>query len=93
MSWPKPNTGSHSRIFSLVEVGSAVWFLPVWLAERFARPGIAYRPVEELEPATLTLAWPAASRSTAVAAFVRTVQHIARDAAPYDNRLPMTHRA
>ncbi|SDS64987.1 LysR family transcriptional regulator [Actinoplanes derwentensis] len=83
----------HSQIFSLIEVGSTVWFLPVWLADRFARPGIAYRPVGGLEPATLTVAWPARSRSAAVAAFVRTVQQIARDTAPYDNRFPLSHRA
>jgi DNA-binding transcriptional LysR family regulator len=83
----------HSQIFSLIEVGSAVWFVPVWLAERFARPGIAYRPVEGLEPATLKVAWPARSRSAAVAAFVQTVQRIARDAAPYDNPFPLVHPA
>ena len=83
----------HSQIFSLIEVGSTVWFVPFWLAERFARPGIAYRPVEGLEPATLTVAWPAQSRSAAVAAFVRTVQQIARDIAPYDNQLPLSHPA
>jgi DNA-binding transcriptional LysR family regulator len=77
----------HSQIFSLIEVGSVVWFVPVWLAERFARPGIAYRPVEGLEPATLTVAWPSRSRLAAVATFVRTVQQIARDTAPYDNPL------
>jgi DNA-binding transcriptional LysR family regulator len=83
----------HSQIFNLIEVGSTVWFLPVWLAERFVRPGIAYRPVEELEPATLTLAWPTRSRSTAVAAFVRTAQQIARDTAPYDKPFPLIHPA
>lgn len=83
----------HSQIFNLIEVGSAVWFLPVWLAERFARPGIAYRPVEGLEPVTLAVAWAARSHSTAVAAFVRAAQQIARDAVPYDNPLPMTHPA
>ncbi|WNV87768.1 LysR family transcriptional regulator [Umezawaea sp. Da 62-37] len=83
----------HLQIFSLIEVGSAVWFLPFWLAERFARPGIAYRPVEGLEPATLTVAWPARSRSTAVAAFVRTAQRIAGGTAPYDNTFPLIHPA
>ena len=83
----------HSQIFSLIEVGSTVWFLPVWLAERFARPGIAYRPVEGLEPVTLAVAWPARSRSTAVAAFVRTAQQIAQDAKPYDDPLSLAHPA
>jgi DNA-binding transcriptional LysR family regulator len=83
----------HSQIFSLIEVGSTVWFLPVWLAERFARPGIAYRPVAELEPATLTVAWPAQSRLAAVAAFVRTAQQLAGEAMPYGNPFPLIHPA
>ncbi|MCD5349411.1 LysR substrate-binding domain-containing protein [Kineosporia mesophila] len=69
-----------SQIFNLIEVGSAVWFLPAWLAERTPRPGIAYRPLEGAEPVTLSVVWPAASRSTAVAAFVRVAQEAARNA-------------
>ena len=67
-----------SQLFNLVEVGSIVWFLPAWVARRFPRPDIAYRPVAELPPATLVVAWPATSRSSAVAAFVRTAKGIAR---------------
>ncbi|MER7443403.1 LysR family transcriptional regulator [Micromonospora avicenniae] len=66
-----------SQIFNLVEVGNIVWFLPDWVARRFPRPNIAYRPVDGLEPTTLAVAWPAESRSPAVAAFVRTVKEIA----------------
>jgi len=82
----------HSQILNLIEVGSTVWFLPSRLAERFARPGIAYLPVEGLEPATLTIAWPARSRSATVAAFVRTLQQIASETAPC-GPVPMTHPA
>ena len=71
-----------SQIFNLIEVGSIVWFLPEWVARRFPRPGTAYRPVTDLAPVTLAVAWPAASRSSAVAAFVRTAQAIARADAP-----------
>jgi DNA-binding transcriptional LysR family regulator len=66
-----------SQIFNLVEVGSIVWFLPEWVAVRFPRPNLAYQPVEGLEPVTLAVAWPAESRSTAVAAFVRTAKAVA----------------
>lgn len=75
-----------SQIFNLVEVGNIVWFLPDWVARRFPRPNIAYRPVDGLEPTTLTVAWPAESRSPAVAAFVRTVREIAE--ATFDNESP-----
>jgi DNA-binding transcriptional LysR family regulator len=69
-----------SQIFNLVEVGSIVWLLPDWVARRFPRPGTAYRPVDGLEPVTLAVAWPAESRSPAVAAFVRTAKAIAHAA-------------
>jgi DNA-binding transcriptional LysR family regulator len=71
-----------SQIMNLVEVGNAVWFLPSWVARRFARPDIAYRPVAELEPATLAVAWPASSRSPAVAAFVRVAREVAEAQVP-----------
>nr|WP_310430151.1 LysR family transcriptional regulator [Catenuloplanes niger] len=66
-----------SQIFNLVEVGSAVWFLPEWVAGRFPRPGIAYRPVPDLDPVPLSVVWPATSRSPAVAAFVRAARDVA----------------
>jgi len=69
-----------SQIFNLVEVGSIVWFLPDFLAGRFPRPNIAYRPVEGIEPTTLAVAWPSESRSPAVAAFVRTAKAVAEAA-------------
>ncbi|MEU6611000.1 LysR family transcriptional regulator [Streptomyces shenzhenensis] len=76
--FPPHSPLDHSQIFNLIEVGSAVWFLPAWLAERFPRPGITYRPVEGLDPITLNVAWPARSRSAAVAAFVDAAQQAAR---------------
>ncbi|MDP9794565.1 DNA-binding transcriptional LysR family regulator [Catenuloplanes nepalensis] len=66
-----------SQIFNLVEVGSAVWFLPDWVAGRFPRPGIAYRPVEDLDPVPLSVVWPAVSRSPAVAALTRVAHDVA----------------
>lgn len=67
-----------AQIFSLVELGRLVWFPPVSVALRHARPGIAYRPVVDLEPTTLTVAWPRQARSAAVAAFVRACVAVAK---------------
>jgi DNA-binding transcriptional LysR family regulator len=67
-----------AQIFSLVELGRLVWFPPVSVALRHARPGIAYRPVVDLEPTTLTVAWPREARSAAVAAFVRAAGAVAK---------------
>ncbi|WP_027344271.1 LysR family transcriptional regulator [Hamadaea tsunoensis] len=66
-----------AQIFSLVELGEIVWFTPVSVTRLHARPGIAYRPVLDLSPSTLVLAWPRDSRSPAVAAFVRVATELA----------------
>lgn len=65
------------RIFKLIELGSIVCFFPASLTARYLRPEIAYRPVEDLEPAALSVAWPQNSRSPAVAAFVRAATKVA----------------
>lgn len=74
-----------SQLFNLVEVGSLVWFLPAWVARRFPRPNIAYRPVIGLPPATLSVAWPRTSRSPAVAALVRAAKEVAQTRAGEDH--------
>ena len=65
------------QIFKLVELGRIVCFFPASLTLRYPRSEIAYRRVEDLEPATLSAAWPQHSRSTAVAAFVRAAAKVA----------------
>jgi DNA-binding transcriptional LysR family regulator len=65
------------QIFKLVELGSIVCFFPASLTARYPRPEIAYRRVEDIEPAALSVAWPRNSRSTAVAAFVRAAAKVA----------------
>ena len=67
------------QIFKLIELGSIVCFFPASLTRRYPRPEIAYRPVEDLPPVTLTVAWPQHSRSTAVAAFVRAAAKVAAE--------------
>jgi DNA-binding transcriptional LysR family regulator len=70
------------QIFRLVELGSIVCFLPTSVTRRYPRPEIAYRPVTDLEPATLAVAWPQDSHSAAVAAFVRAAATVAAAAQP-----------
>jgi DNA-binding transcriptional LysR family regulator len=65
------------QIFKLVELGSIVCYFPASLTRRYPRPEIAYKPVEDLAPATLSVAWLQHSRSTAVAAFVRAATAVA----------------
>jgi DNA-binding transcriptional LysR family regulator len=82
---PGPAPGARpldlSQIFSLIEVGALVWFPPLSIVRRHPRPRIAYRPVADLAPLTLTLAWPAHATSPAVAAFVRAATAVAAEAA------------
>ncbi|MFC0540782.1 LysR family transcriptional regulator [Kutzneria chonburiensis] len=66
-----------AQIFSLVELGRVVWYPPQSVARRHSRPGIVYRPVVDLTPLTLTVAWPRDARSPAVAAFVRAAVAVA----------------
>ncbi|RBQ17921.1 LysR family transcriptional regulator [Spongiactinospora rosea] len=72
-----PRPRDLAQIFSLVELGTIVWFPPVSIVRRHPRPDVAYLPVADLAPLELVLAWPAESRSPAVAAFVRTATAIA----------------
>ncbi|MFI7536459.1 LysR family transcriptional regulator [Streptosporangium sp. NPDC049376] len=74
---PRSRTLDLAQIFNLIEVGSIVWFPPASVVRRHPRPGVVYRPVEDLPPLTLVLAWPRESRSPAVAAFVRTATAVA----------------
>jgi DNA-binding transcriptional LysR family regulator len=69
------------QIFRLVELGRIVCFIPASVTWRYPRPEIAYRPVSDLEPVTLAVAWPQDSRSAAVAAFVRAAATVAATAA------------
>jgi DNA-binding transcriptional LysR family regulator len=87
---PQPPHRTTSRldmtqIFNLIEMGSIIWFVPVSVARRYTRPAIVYRPVSDLPPAGLVVAWPQECRSPAVAAFVRAalaVASAADDSAP-----------
>jgi DNA-binding transcriptional LysR family regulator len=81
-SVPRRSTLDLPQIFSLVEVGSIVWFPPLSLVRRHVRPGIAYREVNDLADSTLAVGWPSDSHSAAVAAFVRAAVAVAAETFP-----------
>jgi hypothetical protein len=60
-----------------VELGEIVAMLPASVAVRFLRDPIRYRPVPELAPARLFVAWPSESESAEVAGFVRAAKKVA----------------
>jgi DNA-binding transcriptional LysR family regulator len=76
-----------TELFSLVELGGVIWFVPVSIARRHVRPGIAYRTVADLRPVEFSIAWPRDSRSPAVAAFVRAATAVAAEAQPLINAM------
>lgn len=66
-----------AQVLRLVELGTIVCFLPASVARRYPRAEIAYRPVHDLQPATLAVAWPRDLHSAAAAAFVRVAATVA----------------
>ncbi|MEV7871691.1 LysR family transcriptional regulator [Streptomyces sp. NPDC088124] len=84
----RPRIMDLAQIFSLIELGSIIWFPPASVARRHPRPGIVYRTVNDLPPLTLAFAWPQESRSPAVAALVRTAVAVAEAARPADPVTP-----
>ncbi|HEX6677977.1 MAG TPA: LysR family transcriptional regulator [Actinomycetes bacterium] len=74
---PGPRVGDIAQLLEVVSLGQAVAFLPASLCERHPRADVVYRPVAGLSPSALVVAWPQASRSLAVAAFVRAACEVA----------------
>ncbi|MEU6140382.1 LysR family transcriptional regulator [Streptomyces sp. NPDC047081] len=65
------------QLITLVELGEIVTLLPESVTTRYPRPGVAYRKLPDAPPATLSIAWPQNSRSTATAALVRIATSVA----------------
>lgn len=65
-----PHVADLAGLLEVVALGQAVAFVPASVSRRYPRPDLAYVPVSDLSPMVLSLAWPQASRSRAVAAFV-----------------------
>jgi DNA-binding transcriptional LysR family regulator len=69
---PGPEINDVSQLLDAVALGGAVAYVPASLAEEHrAASGLVFVPVRDLSPSDVVAAWPAGSRSRAVAAFVR----------------------
>ncbi|MFF4504274.1 LysR family transcriptional regulator [Streptomyces sp. NPDC001401] len=66
-----------AQLLTLVELGEIVTLLPESVTARYPRPGIAYREIPDAPPATLSIAWPQQSCSTATAALIRAATSVA----------------
>ncbi|MFZ0178890.1 MAG: LysR substrate-binding domain-containing protein [Candidatus Dormiibacterota bacterium] len=72
-----PRIRDISHLLQLVELGEIVAMLPASVAVRFLRDPIRYRPVAELAPARLFVAWPRESESADITSFVRIAKNVA----------------
>ncbi|MFD0575673.1 LysR family substrate-binding domain-containing protein [Dactylosporangium darangshiense] len=86
-----PGTGpvvrDGSQLMQLIALGETIALLPA-ASEAYLRRDLVAVPVEDAGPISLVLAWPERSRSTALAAFVRTAVATARSARPGSSAPP-----
>jgi len=68
------------EILTLVAAGRGVSLVPSAVARHYPRGDVAYVSVEDAEPAVVSLAWRAGVRPAPLAAFVKTVRHVAATA-------------
>lgn len=66
-----------SHLLQLVELGEIIAMLPASVAIRFLRDSIRYRPVPQLAPARLFVAWLSESQSPEVTSFMRAAKTVA----------------
>lgn len=84
--WPAglsepPPFDDLGQMIQLIELGELVAFLPVSVAARYPRPGLVTRPLADVPPGRLVVAWPRSATSPATAAFVRAAVDVAALAA------------
>jgi DNA-binding transcriptional LysR family regulator len=72
-----PVVSDIPQLLALVALGQTVAFVSASTARSYPRNDLAYIIVTDLSPSKLVVAWPQASRSRAVAAFVGTANAIA----------------
>jgi len=72
-----PEINDINQLLDAIALGNAIAFVPASVAEQNRRPQLAFVPVDDLSPSQVVVAWTAASRSRAVAGFVRTAVDVA----------------
>jgi DNA-binding transcriptional LysR family regulator len=80
-----PTIRSMEGLLEGVRAGLCVATVPRSQADASALPGIAFREVADLTPATLALAWRAADETPVVQAFVEIARRVASESAAGDS--------
>jgi DNA-binding transcriptional LysR family regulator len=76
---PGPEINDISQLLDAVRLGGAVAYVPASVAAQNQAADLAFIPVTDLSPSEVAAAWPAASRSRPVAAFVRAATETAAE--------------
>jgi DNA-binding transcriptional LysR family regulator len=72
-----PTAMSVDESLAFASRGLALYCVPESASRFYPRPGVVFRPILDVPPAEVGVAWRAASASAAVASFVRTAQAVA----------------
>lgn len=72
-----PRINDLNQLLDAVALGNVVAYVPAALARQHPRDTLVFVPVRDLSPSELMVAWPAASRSNAIADFVRAAVELA----------------
>ena len=72
-----PVVSDMNQLLDAVALGQTVAFIPASVASRHSVPDLAFVPVTDLSPSAVAAAWPAGSRSRAIARFLRTAAEVA----------------
>lgn len=71
-----PAVSDPGQMIEVVALGQAVALIPESVADAGTRPDVAYRPVTDASPYTISVAWPEGSRAGHIAQFVRVATEL-----------------
>ena len=66
------------EILTLVAAGAGVCLVPATVTKHYLQDDVVYVPVEDAEPAVVSLAWRAGALAPAALAFIETVNAVAQ---------------
>jgi DNA-binding transcriptional LysR family regulator len=76
-----PQNANVEEMLEDVASGAGICISPASMAVYYARPDLVWRPIMDIEPLRIALAWPDTSSSQLVAAFVDVVRDVAEEMA------------
>jgi DNA-binding transcriptional LysR family regulator len=71
-----PENDNVEEMLEGVATGEAICFVPTSMAAYYARPDLVWRPLVDVEPLQVVLAWPAEVHNPMIAAFVAVARSV-----------------